>query len=152
MLPLQPLMSMDDTRTRLTIDRLYQHSSPIELSRIAQYIQRPLNPKGPTLLPHWFARMNRPYMFRLFQYFGTKYLKEGVMLQFFIISGHSTFPIFQLSLFHLPISHSFIADILSIAYSSSSYDYSSTLLSYSSMAYSSFVSLDDILLCLLIHF
>ena len=52
------LVSTDDTRTRLTIDQLYQHSSPIESSRIAQYIQRPLNPKGPTLLPHWFARMN----------------------------------------------------------------------------------------------
>ena len=60
------LVSTDDTCTRLTIDRLYQHSSPIESLQIAQYIQRPLNPKGPTLLPHWFARMNRPYMFRLF--------------------------------------------------------------------------------------
>ena len=52
------LMSTDDTRTRLTIDQLYQHSSPIKSSRITQYIQQPLNPKGPTLLPHWFARMN----------------------------------------------------------------------------------------------
>jgi hypothetical protein len=59
------VVSMDDSQTRLKIERLYQHLSPIDSSRVTRYIERPLTSQGPTILPSWFAHVNRPYMLRL---------------------------------------------------------------------------------------